>query len=172
MLFLSLGYSVSPTVLDLLVSKFDKTRARAEQLNMITSLNVASPLREFAHCFYISSQLCFIWRRLGLDLQHAPVLETETGLGMAWISRKRWQMRQASTTMERRDASGAAYYEQWSEHGGGSYGDGGRCARLPLMDPMCVCACCRTVECLTKQKEKALVKIVVRISRRNTDTSY
>ncbi|XP_039833674.1 uncharacterized protein LOC120694569 isoform X3 [Panicum virgatum] len=48
----------------------------------------------------------------------------------------------------------------------------GRCARLPLMDPMCVCACCRTVECLTKQKEKALVKIVVRISRRNTDTSY
>ena len=81
-------------------------------------------VREFAHCFYISSQLCFIWRRLGLDLQHAPVLETETGLGMAWISRKRWQMRQASTTMERRDASGAAYYEQWSEHGGGSYGDG------------------------------------------------
>jgi len=35
--------------------------------------------------------------------QHAPVLETETGLGMAWISRKRWRMRPASTTRERRE---------------------------------------------------------------------
>jgi len=35
--------------------------------------------------------------------QHAPVLETETRLGMAWISRKRWWMRPASTTRERRE---------------------------------------------------------------------
>ncbi|GJN07049.1 hypothetical protein PR202_ga24839 [Eleusine coracana subsp. coracana] len=36
---LSLGYSVSPTVLDLLVSKFDKTGASAEQSN-VASLQV------------------------------------------------------------------------------------------------------------------------------------
>jgi len=32
MLFLSLGYSVSPTVLDLLVSKFDKTRGKSRAI--------------------------------------------------------------------------------------------------------------------------------------------
>jgi len=68
MLFLSLGYSVSPTVLDLLVSKFDKTRGKSRAIeydNFIErclTVKVCLNHAEQAHHFsLIASSSVILW---------------------------------------------------------------------------------------------------------------